>query len=138
MPARDTCHDIVKHALVKDGWQITEDPCYLKFGNIDLYIDLVAEKLIIASKEEGKIAVEVKCFLSDSPLIEFHADLGQFINYRLALFHNKPDYTLYLAVPSESYYSFFQRQLPKLIIQQYQLKLLVYHTTKEEIVQWIN
>ncbi len=26
MPAKDTYHDAVRHALVKDGWTITHDP----------------------------------------------------------------------------------------------------------------
>ncbi len=33
MPARDKVHDIVKNALIKDGWTITDDPLTLKFGN---------------------------------------------------------------------------------------------------------
>ncbi len=32
MPARDTFHDSVRHALVKDGWTITHDPYTLTFG----------------------------------------------------------------------------------------------------------
>ena len=32
MPAKDTCHDAVKNALIKDGWTITADPYYLEFG----------------------------------------------------------------------------------------------------------
>lgn len=42
---------------------------------------------IILAAERGteKIAVEIKSFLGDSELFEYHAALGQFLNYRLAL-----------------------------------------------------
>ena len=49
-------------------------------------IDLGAEQLIGAQKDNQKIAVEIKSFLSKSSAIsEFNTALGQFINYRAAL-----------------------------------------------------
>lgn len=39
MPARDYYHDIVCHALQKDGWTITHDPYRIKLANIELIID---------------------------------------------------------------------------------------------------
>lgn len=41
--AKDLFHDAVRNALIKDGWQITEDPLFLKIGGVELYIDLGAE-----------------------------------------------------------------------------------------------
>lgn len=73
MPAKDTFHDAVKNALIKDGWTITDDPLYLSFGGVDLYVDLGAEKLIAAQKDEQKIAVEIKSFMQTSFTYEFHA-----------------------------------------------------------------
>ncbi|MGD2183210.1 element excision factor XisH family protein [Lusitaniella coriacea LEGE 07167] len=32
MPAKDTYHDAVKNALIKDGWTITADPYYIAFS----------------------------------------------------------------------------------------------------------
>ncbi|MGK7933812.1 MAG: element excision factor XisH family protein, partial [Microcystaceae cyanobacterium] len=63
MPAKDIYHDSVKNALIKNGWRITDDPLSLKIGNKDLFIDIAAEKLLVAEKEEQKIAVEVKSFI---------------------------------------------------------------------------
>ena len=57
MPARDIYHDNFKNALIKDGWIITHDPYMLKWGLKDLYIDLGAQKLLAAEKQEQKIAV---------------------------------------------------------------------------------
>lgn len=85
MPAKDIFHNAVKLALEKDGWLITDDPIYLDYGGVELYIDLGAEKLIAAEKEGQKIAVEVKSFISGSAISEFHKALGQFINYLLTI-----------------------------------------------------
>lgn len=85
MAAKDATHFIVKHALEKDGWTITHDPYYLKVGGVEFYIDLGAENIIAAQRNNQKIAVEIKSFLGASSVSEFHTALGQFINYRYAL-----------------------------------------------------
>ena len=38
MPAKDIFHDVVRLALEKDGWTITDDPLTLAIGERDLYI----------------------------------------------------------------------------------------------------
>jgi hypothetical protein len=48
MPARDILHDIVKEALIKDGWVITHDPFLVAFGIRKVYVDLDAERLLAA------------------------------------------------------------------------------------------
>ena len=50
MAAPDRFHDVVKHALIKDGWTITDDPLSLDYGGVDYSIDFGAEKLIGAEK----------------------------------------------------------------------------------------
>ena len=90
MPAKDIAHDTVKQALEKDNWIITHDPFYIQLEDIDLYIDLAAEKLLAAKKNGQQIAVEVKSFLGTSTINEFHTALGQFLNYRLALNVKEP------------------------------------------------
>jgi Holliday junction resolvase-like predicted endonuclease len=54
MPAKDIYHNLAKKALMKEGWNITNDPLSVQFGGIDLYVDLGAEKLIAAEKDEQK------------------------------------------------------------------------------------
>ncbi len=90
MPIRDQFHDAVRQALIKDGWIITDDPLYLSFGDVNLYVDLGAEKMLAAQKGEQQIAVEVKGFAGPSVVTEFHQAVGQFLNYRLALTHEMP------------------------------------------------
>ncbi|HAX80342.1 MAG TPA: fatty-acid oxidation protein subunit alpha [Cyanobacteria bacterium UBA11372] len=138
MPAKDIFHDTVRSALEKDGWAIIDDPLYIKVGGTEMYIDLTAEKLIAAQKAERKIAVEIKSFLRESEMTEFHLALGQFLNYRLALKQKLPELILYLAIPTDTYDTLFQRQFIQDAIEEYQLKLLVFDASKQEIVLWKN
>ncbi len=136
MAAKDTFHQTVRLALEKDRWQITHDPFYINFAEVEFYIDLGAEKLLAAEKDEKKIAVEIKTFLNPSVISEFHTVLGQLLNYRFALKVKEPERLLYLAIPMEIYETFFARRFVQLIIQEYQLKLLVFNPVTEEIVRW--
>ncbi|MDY6897347.1 MAG: element excision factor XisH family protein [Cyanobacteriota bacterium] len=77
MPAKDIFHDVVKSALEKEGWNITDDPLFLRFGGLELFIDLGAERIIAAQKGEEKIAVEIKSFVGNSATTEFSTALGQ-------------------------------------------------------------
>lgn len=138
MAAKDIFHQTVKLALENQGWSITDDPLYINFAEVELYIDLGAEKLLAAEKNNEKIAVEIKTFLNPSAISEFHKVVGQFLNYRFALKAEDPDRVLYLAIPLEIYDTFFARRFVQLIIQEYQIKLIVFDSAKEEIVQWQN
>lgn len=138
MAARDVFHQAVRAALVKDQWVITDDPLLLQVGGVDLYGDLGAEKLLAAEKDHQHIAVEVKSFLGPSLVSDFHLALGQFLNYRLALAQQDPQRQLYLAVPIETYTTFFVLPFIQAAAQQYQLALLVYNAEHQEVVQWIS
>ena len=139
MSAKDVFHEVVKKALQKDGWQITHDPLSISVGGVSLSIDLAAEKLIGAEKEGEKIAVEIKSFLERSSAIsEFHTALGQFINYRGALRRRQPDRVLYLAVPLTTYKTFFNLDFPRDMIEENQVKMIIYDVEHEVIAEWIN
>ena len=138
MPARDRFHNAVKKGLEKQGWKITDDPLTVSFELGDMYIDLGAEKIIAAERENQKIAVEIKSFFNTSAISEFHTALGQFINYRLALSEQEAERTLYLAVPIDTYTSVFTIRLVQNIIKTYQLKLIAYQPETEDIIEWIN
>ena len=135
MPAKDVFHDAVRHALEKDGWIITADPLFIRFGGIDMYIDLEAEKLLVAERDGEKIAVEIKSFTGLSATTEFSTALGQFLKYRLALEEEQCDRILYLAIPFDVYQSFFSLELPRRLIERYQVYLLVYEPEDEVIVK---
>ncbi|MBW4622117.1 MAG: XisH family protein [Cyanosarcina radialis HA8281-LM2] len=125
MAAKDLFHEAVKIALQKENWAITDDPLKLEVAGAKLEIDLGSERLLAAQRENEKIAVEIKSFLSDSPITDYHAALGQFLNYRLALELSEPDRTLYLAIPSITHKSFFQREFAQLSIERYQIKRII-------------
>jgi hypothetical protein len=139
MSARDIYHDTVKSALQKDGWRITDDPLVLTFNpKRQLKIDLGAEKLLGAQKDNRLIAVEIKTFLAPSALSEFHSALGQFLNYRLALTLKQPDRELFLAVPQDIYQTFFVEEFTQLSISEYSLKIITFSLDGKEILQWID
>lgn len=75
--------------------------------------------------------------MSDSPLTDYHAALGQFLNYRLALEISDPIRVLYLAVPVGVYEAFFKREFAQISLEKYQIKLIIYDPIQEVIVQWI-
>lgn len=138
MSAKDLFHEAVKRGLEKEQWIITDDPLELEWEEVKVKIDLAAERLLAAKRGEEKIAVEIKSFIGTSAISDFHTALGQFLNYRVMLEAKEPDRQLYLAIPLETYDTFFQSQFAQTVKQRYQLKLIVYEPINEEIVQWIN
>ncbi|MGK7921783.1 MAG: XisH family protein [Trichodesmium sp.] len=136
MPARDSFHSAFCSALIKQGWTITDDPLSIEFEDVPLYIDIGAERLIAAEQGSDKIAVEIKSFLGDSAISEFHTALGQFLNYRMALSELEPDRILYLAVPNDAYDNFFNRRFAQRAIAINSLRLIVYNPDIEEIIKW--
>ncbi len=138
MSAKDVYHNTVKAALQKEGWLITHDPLVLELSSGRLEIDLGADRLIAARKDNIQIAVEVKSFLSPSLTSDFHHALGQFLNYRVALKMKEPIRVLFLAVPIKVYHNFFSGELAQLSISEYNVKLLVFDPDREVIAQWKN
>jgi XisH protein len=134
--ARDLFHQAVKSALLKEQWLITADPLKIKIDGVKLEIDLAADKVVAAEKSGRKIAIEIKSFLNNSTITDFHGALGQFLNYRLGLQMTDSDRVLYLAVPEDTFDSFFQERFVQEAIKLYQLRLLVYDSDKEVIVSW--
>ena len=137
MSAKDIVHEIVRQALEKDGWVITHDPLFLRVSeNIGMFLDLAANKVIIANRETLKIAVEVKSFVGLSAVTDFHLAIGQFLNYRLALEELEADRILYLAIPDDIYHNFFQDSFIQKVIDNYSIKLLIINTQQGEILLW--
>ncbi len=135
--AKNRFHDVVKIALEKEDWQITDDPYEINVDDVDFEIDLAAEQLLAAEREHQKIAVEIKSFISPSNVSDFHTALGQFLNYRDALETIEPDRLLYLAVRVPIYETFFQRRFIVAAVQRYQIRLIIYDVQQEVIVQWL-
>ncbi len=139
MPARDIFHEPVRQALCKEGWAITHDPYWIKLAGSDMnvYVDLAAERMIAAEKGGEKIAVEIKSFLGTSFLSDFHGALGQYLDYRVALRQKDPERRLFLAVPLDVYQAFFTRPFVQTVCQEYALTLLTFDPQTEEVCAWI-
>ncbi|MBH8575301.1 XisH family protein [Nostocaceae cyanobacterium CENA369] len=136
MSAKDTFHNAVRSALEKDNWTITHDPLRIKTEDIELYVDLGAERIIAAQKSGQKIAVEIKSFLGTSAVSEFYIALGQTLTYRTALRIEQPNRILYLAISWDTYRDFFIRKLIQDVIAEHQIKLLIFDPVTKEVLLW--
>jgi hypothetical protein len=134
--ARDKYHEIVKQALIADGWTITHDPLRLSKLTRPVEIDLGAEKLIGAKKGMEEIAVEVKSFLGISEVYDFYQAIGQFTYYREALGEIEPKRTLFLAVPLPIFEGLLQEPISQKVLRNYRITFLVYDIEEKRIVQW--
>jgi hypothetical protein len=137
MPKPDLYHDVVRSALLKDQWVITDDPFYIEYRGARVYADLAAEQTLAAQKAQRKIVVEIKVFASPSPMTELERAVGQYGIYRTFLKRLSPERELFLAVAEDIYQDFFARPAIQDIIEDHAIRLLVFHPEREEIVQWI-
>jgi hypothetical protein len=139
MSARNIYHDAVVHALTADGWTITDDPLRVAFGGRNLYVDLGAEKaLIAATKEQRRIAVEIRSFLNPSQTYDLHAAVGQFAIYRAIIRRSEPERVLYLAVPEHLHTELLVDEFGQAVISDMELRVLVFDASQERILRWIN
>jgi hypothetical protein len=135
--AKDKIHQLVKAALIKNGWKITHDPYYLKVLDVEQEIDLGAEEIVAAECEGKKIAVEIKSFLKGSFINEFHGVLGQYLNYEISLEEQEPDRVLYLAISSIVYDNYFHKGAVQKAIQKYNIKIIVLDIINQDIIAWM-
>jgi hypothetical protein len=135
--AFDIFHATVRNALLADGWTITHDPLIIAFGDTRLFVDFGAERLLAAEKEGRKIAVEVKSFISRSPVHDLENALGQYMLYQSVLQRREADRFLYLAVPISAAEGVLNSELGRVTLEDYRLRLLVFDPDKEQIAKWI-
>jgi hypothetical protein len=137
MPAKDVYHDTVKNALIKDGWTITDDSLSLKIGKKDIFIDLAAEKLLVAEKQGQKIAVEVKSFLGTSEVEDLKNALGQYVLYEKILKHQLSERILYLAIRETIFNHLFAEEIGQILLEDNTLKIIIFDPKQEVITKWI-
>jgi len=136
MSRRDTYHDVVKRALIREGWLITHDPYFLQ-ADPKLSIDLGAERTLAAERGNQKIAVEIKSFVSESQVTELERAVDQYGIDQELLQIQEADRELYLAVPMDAFNNIFSRQIGKIAIKKFDLKLIVFSFSEEEKLSWI-
>jgi len=99
---------------------------------------LGAEKLFAAEKQGRKIAVEVKSFVSASPVNDLEEAVGQYIIYEDILDRLEPERIIYLAIRAEVYAQIFSEPIGQLLLEKKRFKLIVFDALKETIVRWID
>jgi len=137
MPARDSIHEIVKEAVIKDGWEITDDPYVISYGERFLFVDLGASGFIGVKQGNKHIAIEIKQFGGQYPVKDLQQAIGQYSLYRLLLDQIDPSRDLYLAISEETYRDIFTEPIGELVITHLPLKLVIIDLDKKEVNQWI-
>ena len=135
--ARDKTHQFFRETLEKEGWNVTHDPLFIKMGTIPIHIDLGAEKIIGAEKNDEKIAVEIKTFGNSSFITAMYEAVGKFIIYRKALVVLRPERLFYLAIPDDIYTRIQKEPIIKDVFIEENIKLILYKTDIQEIASWI-
>lgn len=139
MPRRDKHHFIVKTALQKDGWTITDDPLTVPTVDMDFFIDLGAKRAIIGAKKDNEeIAVEIKSLIGGSVYYDYYRGLGQFLIYRMAmdkrLMMNR---MLFLAVPKIAFDELLRIEIFRESWTHFSVNLLVFDEDDKIILQWL-
>ena len=147
MPPRDSIHNLVKQAIIKDGWKITDDPYVISYGDRFLFIDLAATlastvnqaqgSFIGATKENQRIAIEIKDFRGQSVIADLEQAIGQYTLYQLLLSRIEPERELYLAITDTIYSNIFNEPIGELVITEMPLKLIIINLKTVEVIQWI-
>jgi XisH protein len=136
--ARDIFHDIVKDALIKEDWIITDDPLtLLSRAEGGISTDLGAEKIIVAEKGLTKIAVEVKSFINPSMIHDFLRASGQYNGYNIVIKYKHIERVLYLAMPIFAYEKLITYDFVNAIIENVSIKFILFDEQEKTIVKWI-
>ena len=135
--AKDLFHDIVKEALVKDGWLVTDDPLtLLSRAEGGISTDLGAEKIIVAEKGLTKIAVEVKSFINPSMIHDFLRASGQYNGYNIVIKSKNINRILYLAMPIFAYEKLITYDFIQAIIEDVTIKFILFDEHEKTIIAW--
>ena len=136
MSARDKYHNIVKKALIRDGWTITHDPYRIPIAMKRMEIDLGAEQTLAAEREARKIAVEVKSFTNPSIIHDFLRATGQYQGYMIVMRKKNIERTMYLAMPFYIYERLAELQFFTDILEELHIKLILFNPKSKSIESW--
>ena len=90
-----------------------------------------------AERAGRKIAVEVKSFVSVSPVTDLERALGQYLFYRVLLHSQRGNVPLYLALRTTAYKRVFNSLDGQRLLSELKLSLLLFDETTERITEWI-
>ncbi len=138
--AKDIFHDQFRRALEKDGWTVTHDPFSFRVLGVEGEIDLGAEKILAAEKEQDgqqvKIVVEIKSFIGPSFMRDFHVAVGQYTNYKVFIGVTDAERQIYLAVTKTVFDKKFTIPGIQLVLRIAGIKVVTFDEVTETIVLW--
>ena len=146
MPQRDSIHSIVKQSLINEGWEVTDDPYVISYGERFLFVDLGATsttdidqgKFIAAKRQGRKIAVEIKELRGKSVIKELEQAIGQYVLYKLLINKIEPERDIYLAITDIIYDEIFTEPIGELVINDLPLQVIVIDPKRMEVIRWIS
>lgn len=80
--------------------------------------------------------MEIKSFLSPSPIKDLENAWGQFFIYTRMLQKTNPNRHLYLAVSHNTFETLFQEEAGKLLLEEPGFRMIVFEPNNEEIILW--
>lgn len=83
-----------------------------------------------------KIAVEIKSFLSPSPINDLENAWGQFFLYARVIQKRDTDRRLYPAVSRNTFETLFQEEAGQLLLDEPGFRIIVFDPKREEIIKW--
>jgi len=108
----------------------------LQLGEMKVKIDLGAESLIVAEKENERIAIEIKTFRHASFITDLQDAVGQYVCYQFMLKRTRSDRTLYLGIPTKVYTLYEEEPIIE-IFEELNISLILYDPKTEIIDKWI-
>ena len=102
-----------------------------------MFVDLGAERFLAAEKQNVKIAVEIKSFIGASEVEDLRNAIGQYVLYKVALKRFEPSRILYLAIRKLTFIEIFEEAIGQALLEDENIKLLIFNPEKEVVVQWI-
>ncbi|GAP99634.1 fdxN element excision controlling factor protein [Leptolyngbya sp. NIES-2104] len=103
-----------------------------------MYVDLAAERLIVAERGQERIAVEIKTFGGASDVVSLEQAIGQYCVYRAVMEETQRNYLLYLAVHAEAFFDVLDEPLGRLLLRKYEIPVIVFDPEREVILEWIH
>ncbi|MBW4669844.1 MAG: hypothetical protein KME60_21130 [Cyanomargarita calcarea GSE-NOS-MK-12-04C] len=82
-------------------------------------------------------AVEIKNFISPSPVSDLQEAVGVYEIYRSLLNELQPERLLYLVICKRTYEGIFTERFGQLILESLKIRLLIFDERQERIFKWI-
>jgi len=121
----------VIECLKNSGWVVTQDPYHVRKHGYNFYVDLE-----VVSENGEKRLVEIKSFHKKF-LENWYNSIGKMFTYQKALNEAGNTNDLYLAVPVSAYRKHFQKPFIKNIVEELNIKLVVYNLKSKKITFFI-